>query len=92
MSGKHMSGLEMMETMVEGKIPLASIAVTMPMKGISVERGRIVFEAKVDDRHLNSLGGVHGGFAATVLDSVTGYAVHTTPRAGGWVCHDRFEP
>ncbi|MFK7200600.1 PaaI family thioesterase [Acinetobacter baumannii] len=34
------------------------------------------------DNHLNPLGGVHGGFAATVLDSVTGCAVHTMLPAG----------
>ena len=28
-------------------------------------------------RHVNPMGGVHGGFAAAVLDSVTGCAVHT---------------
>lgn len=32
--------------------------------------------------HLNPLGGVHGGFAATVLDSVTGCAVHSMLEAG----------
>ena len=38
--------------------------------------------ARADGRHLNPLGGVHGGFAATVLDSVTGCAVHSTLGAG----------
>lgn len=38
--------------------------------------------ARADNRHLNPLGGVHGGFAATVLDSVTGCAVHTMLEAG----------
>ena len=37
---------------------------------------------KADERHLNPLGGVHGGFAATVLDSVTGCAVHSMLEAG----------
>ena len=37
---------------------------------------------RADGRHLNPLGGVHGGFAATVLDSVTGCAVHTMLEAG----------
>jgi len=63
--------------MERSPIPHASIVNTIPMKGIAVERGRIVFEATADDRHLNPLGGVHGGFASTVLDSVTGCAVHT---------------
>ena len=82
MSTINMSGLEMMQAMISGKIPIASIAVTIPMKGISVEHGRIVFEATADERHLNPLGGVHGGFAATVLDSVTGCAVHTVLEPG----------
>jgi len=82
MSIESMSGLEMMKAMVEGKIPMASIAVTIPMKGITAEHGKVIFEATADDRHLNPLGGVHGGFSATVLDSVTGCAVHTVLDSG----------
>lgn len=79
---ESMSGLDMMKAMVEGKIPMASIAITIPMKGVTAEHGRVVFEATADDRHLNPLGGVHGGFAATVLDSVTGCAIHTVLNPG----------
>ncbi len=82
MSMVTMSGLEIMQAMIEGKIPPASISTVIPMKGIAAEYGRIVFEAMADDRHLNPLGGVHGGFAATVLDSVTGCAVHTMLEPG----------
>ena len=39
--------------------------------------GQAVFHATAGDQHLNPMGGVHGGFAATVLDSVTGCAVQT---------------
>jgi len=83
MSIEKKSGLEIMQAMVEGEIPHPSIADTIPMKGIAVERGKIVFQAQADDRHLNPLGGVHGGFAATVMDSVTGCAVHTVLGPGG---------
>jgi uncharacterized protein (TIGR00369 family) len=82
MSIGMMSGLELMKAMVAGEISLASMAKTIPMKAIIAERGRIVFEATADDSHLNPLGGVHGGFAATVMDSVTGCAVHTVLEAG----------
>jgi len=82
MSIKNMTGLEIMQAMVQGVLPHPSIADTMPMKGVLVEKGRIVFEVKADDRHTNPLGGVHGGFAATVMDSVTGCAVHTMLDAG----------
>lgn len=79
---KNLSGLELMQAMVAGQIPMPPIAHVIPMKGVAAEHGRIVFEAQADDRHLNPLGGVHGGFAATVLDSVTACAVHTVLEAG----------
>jgi uncharacterized protein (TIGR00369 family) len=82
MSIEKMSGLEIMQLMVQGKIPPAPRAKIIPMKGITAEYGRIVLEAIADDRHLNPLGGVHGGFAATVMDSVTGCAVHTVLEPG----------
>jgi uncharacterized protein (TIGR00369 family) len=47
-----------------------------------VEPGLIVFTAIAGQQHLNPLGGVHGGFAATVLDSVTGCAVHSLLESG----------
>ena len=82
MSMQQMSGLELMQAMVDGRIPMPPIAHVIPMKGVAAEHGRVVFEAQADGRHLNPLGGVHGGFAATVLDSVTGCAVHTMLEAG----------
>ena len=78
MSIEKMSGLEIMQAMGEGKLPMPSIAVTIPMKGVAVEYGRIVFEAMADHRHHNPVGGVNGGFIATVLDAVTGCTVQTT--------------
>ena len=63
--------------MISGEIPLASICNTIPMKGIEASEGRVLFEAIADGRHLNPLGGVHGGFAATVMDAVTGCAIHS---------------
>lgn len=82
MSTESKSGLEIMQAMVAGKAPMPSIAETIPMRGVSVESGYIVFEARADHRHLNPMGGVHGGFAATVMDSVTGCAVHTLLEPG----------
>jgi uncharacterized protein (TIGR00369 family) len=68
--------------MAAGVFPAASITETIPMKVLSVKEGEVIFEAQADARHLNPLGGVHGGFAATVMDSVTGCAVHTMLEAG----------
>jgi len=82
MDKKKLTGLELMRAMMEGRIPRAPIAEIVPMKPIEVASGYIKFTAKADKRHINPLGGVHGGFAATVLDSVTGCAVHTLLEAG----------
>ena len=82
MNPKEMTGLQLLEAMCTGKIPPASISETIPMQPFEVSEGKISFKAKADHRHLNPLGGVHGGFAATVLDSVTGCAVHTMLEAG----------
>ncbi len=45
------------------------------MQPTEISEGSVTFKAHADHNHLNPLGGVHGGFAATVLDSVTGCAV-----------------
>ncbi len=82
MSPRDMTGLQIMQAFAQGLIPPAPIAKTVPMQAESVEKGRVVFIATADESHTNPLGGVHGGFAATVLDSVTGCATHTVLAAG----------
>ena len=82
MNVKEMTGLQLLEAMCAGKIPTPSISATIPMQPYQVTHGSIHFKAKADHRHLNPLGGVHGGFAATVLDSVKGCAVHSMLEAG----------
>jgi uncharacterized protein (TIGR00369 family) len=82
MDKEKLTGLELLQSMAEGRIPRAPISEIIPMKPLEVASGYIKFSAKADKRHINPLGGVHGGFAATVLDSVTGCAVHTLLEAG----------
>ncbi|MCH7336384.1 PaaI family thioesterase [Acinetobacter sp. NIPH 2699] len=82
MNPLNMTGLEIMTAFCNGLFPAPGIAKTIPMQPVEVEHGRIVFSAIADERHTNPLGGVHGGFAATVLDSVTGCASHTVLAAG----------
>lgn len=77
MNPLSLSGLELLRAAAAGKVPRASIAETVPMDLEVVEHGYVRIKARADARHINPLGGVHGGFPATVLDSVTGCAVHT---------------
>lgn len=79
---QHMTGLEILRAIADGSLPPPSINETMSMRMIEIDNGIVTFSARADARHLNPLGGVHGGFAATVLDSVTGCAVHSALEAG----------
>ena len=82
MNIKNLSGLQIMQEMCNGNIPMPSMATTIPMSASEVKLGYVTFIVKADDRHLNPMGSVHGGFAATVLDSVTGCAVFSMLEAG----------
>lgn len=82
MTPAEMTGLELLQAMAEGRLPRAPIAATMGMGAMQLQKGQVSMPARADQRHVNPLGGVHGGFAATVLDSVTGCAVHTMLEAG----------
>lgn len=71
------SGLALMQAMLAGQIPYASIAKTLDFMLIEVGEGRAVFQGTPGPAHLNPMGGVHGGWYATLLDSALGCAVHT---------------
>ncbi len=73
----NMTGLESLQALIDGKSPPVPMSQVIPMKLIEVEYGIAIFEAQADERHLNPLGLVHGGFAATVLDSSTACAIIT---------------
>ncbi|MFY9511169.1 MAG: PaaI family thioesterase [Rubrivivax sp.] len=71
------SGLEMMQTMLRGDLPYPPIAQTLDFLLIEIGPGRAVFQGTPGPAHLNPMGGVHGGWFATLLDSALGCAVHT---------------
>jgi uncharacterized protein (TIGR00369 family) len=79
---QNLSGLELLQAMVDGKTSMPTMAQTIPMAIVSAAPGLIRFSARAGKQHLNPMGGVHGGFAATVLDSVTGCAVHSLLEPG----------
>ncbi len=81
-AGAEMSGLEYMTAVVTGAVPPPPIAVTMRLRPVELEEGRVVFEGEPGEEHYNPIGVVHGGYAATLLDSALGCAVHTTLPAG----------
>jgi len=82
MSMDQYTGLEFLTAVKNGEIPHAPMAKTIPMKLVDVQEGYVVYEVTPGEEHINLQGGVHGGFCAAVLDSVTGGVVHSIMEKG----------
>ena len=74
---RAMSGLEFVQGLVDGTLPLNTMAQTLGYDVVEVSKGRAVVAAEPHAGHLNPAGTVHGGFAATLLDSCMGLAVRS---------------
>ena len=79
---KEMSGLEFVQGLADGTLPLNTIARTLGYDVTEAASGRVVITAEPSDDHLNPAGTVHGGFSATLLDSCMGLAVQSTLEKG----------
>src|SRR6516162_1093749 len=79
---KEMSGLEFVQGLASGKLPLNTIAQTIGYDVTEAENGRVVVAAEPSGMHLNPWGTVHGGLAATLLDSCMGLAIQSTLEKG----------
>jgi uncharacterized protein (TIGR00369 family) len=80
-----MTGLELLRAIAAGDAPGAPIAELMGFEPVEAEEGRVLFAAVPGPQHYNPIGRVHGGLAATLLDSAMGCAVHTTlPEGTGY--------
>jgi uncharacterized protein (TIGR00369 family) len=81
-TGAEMAGLDYVRAIQSGEIPPPPIAVVMNYSIVELDEGRAVFEGEPGEEHYNPIGVVHGGYAATILDSALGCAVHATCPAG----------
>jgi uncharacterized protein (TIGR00369 family) len=79
---KDMSGLEFLRRIVDGRLPRPPITETLGFDLAEVSPGFAVFTMTPQFRHYNPIGTVHGGVAATLLDSCMSCAVQTTIEAG----------
>jgi uncharacterized protein (TIGR00369 family) len=80
-----MTGLEYIQSMVEGRISPPPIAALMRFDLVEAGVGRAVFEGRPDESLYNPIGTVHGGLVCTLLDSAVGCAVQTTlPKGQGY--------
>jgi uncharacterized protein (TIGR00369 family) len=76
------TGRQMLQAMIDRKLPAPPIAQTLSFWLVEVGDGTCVFEGDTGMHLLNPLGGVHGGWALTLIDSATGCAAHTLLPAG----------
>ncbi|SFB64015.1 uncharacterized domain 1-containing protein [Amycolatopsis marina] len=79
---RTMSGLRYLTGIAEGEIPPPPIAAHFGMRWVSVGDGDVVLASIPDESVYNPIGTVHGGVAATMLDSAVACAVHSTLGAG----------
>lgn len=79
---RHLDGLATMQAVMEGRLPYATIAQTLDYLLVDVAAGRAVFQGRPGPSQLNPMGGIHGGWYATLLDSAMACAVHTLIPAG----------
>jgi uncharacterized protein (TIGR00369 family) len=71
------AGLERIRALVEGRTDYKGIVHTLGLRGIAADEGFVVFEGTPSPAVYNPMGAVHGGYAATLLDTVMGLAVAT---------------
>ncbi len=83
--GLAVDGLTYMQMMIAGEVDAPPIARTMGFDLVEVKKGYARFEVVPQEFHYNPIGVVHGGLAATLLDSALGCCVHTTlPQGVGY--------
>ena len=79
---RAVDGLTLFKGVMEGRYPAPPIARAIGFEIAEVELGRVVFTYTPVADHLNPLGSIHGGIAATMLDGVMGCCIHTMLKAG----------
>jgi uncharacterized protein (TIGR00369 family) len=72
------SGLDFLRGIISGELPTAPIQELLGVSLDEAEEGRVVFSLEPGEQHYNPIGSVHGGVAATLLDSAMGAAVDST--------------
>jgi uncharacterized protein (TIGR00369 family) len=83
--GLGMAGIDYLAAMIDGKIPAPPISRLIQMDLTEAKPGRVVFTCRPDESAYNPIGAVHGGLVCTLLDSVTGCALHSTlPQGKGY--------
>ncbi len=75
-------GLSFLQAIIAGTLPQPPISEMMDFHLVEASQGHAIFEGTPAFGHYNPIGTVHGGFAATLLDSALGCAIFSTLKKG----------
>lgn len=78
---RSMSGSEFFAAWKAGDL-VPPMAATLGFELVDFSEGRVEIGCVPSDYHYNPYGSVHGGLAATLIDTATGCAIHTRLPAG----------
>jgi uncharacterized protein (TIGR00369 family) len=81
-AARKMSGTDYLTAVMNGALPAGPIMDTIGFRLVEVGDGRAVFACEPGEFLYNAIGSVHGGLAATLIDSAASCAVHTQLPAG----------
>ena len=81
-AARGLTGMQFLQKIVAGELPPPPIASLLKFELVELTEGRAIFAVEPKEYHYNPIGVVHGGLAATLLDSAMGCAVHSTLPAG----------
>ena len=77
-AGRALSGVDYLDAIRAGDLPAPPAAAILGIHIVEVARGRVVMRMTPAEHLYNTIGSVHGGIIATLLDSVMGCAVHSS--------------
>lgn len=81
---RNMAGLEFLNRIVAGELPITPMWRSLGITLIEAEEGRTLFRIEPRQAHANTNGVAHGGLAATLIDSAASCAVITETGPGDW--------
>ena len=78
----QMNGIDYLQAMTDGQIPLPPLLFTLDFKAVGFEKGQAIFSFEPQEFHYNPIGSVHGGVISAILDSAMGCTIHSVLEAG----------
>jgi uncharacterized protein (TIGR00369 family) len=77
-----MTGMEVMQAVMRGDLPIGTMAATCGYLIVALEPGQATLQGNPTESVMNVQGSVHGGWFASILDGAVGNAIHTMLPAG----------